>query len=306
MSYLLITTCTSKKRSSKSLPICASDLERGPQSVVVNSLLDHLSKATPILPAVDLYSSRSVFIMKKLLYSNNSRLFFISAGLGLISSDTIVPNYNITASQGNDKSSIKSVINGSFSPTKWWEGINPAQYNPLSNLINVAKEERILLALSKSYLDLIRDDIERICDNALPKVRFFGIKNSPIKKINKYILPYDSRLNGPKSPIPGTMADFPQRCIMHYCNNIQHEEIEKERNSVQQIMQGLPYPNRPKRITLSDDEVHKKIRKRITEKNYTKSSLLRFFRDSLNIACEQNRFFRAFDRIKEEMSRENT
>ncbi len=40
--------------------------------------------------------------------------------------------------------------------------------------------------------------------------------------LRTFVLGYDERLDGPKSPLPGTKADFAQRALhhFHFCNSV--------------------------------------------------------------------------------------
>ena len=160
MKIILITTCTNRK-SSKDLDVLeASKLPTGDQSTVLTAWMSALANKSGMLPIKKLYVSRSASEMRKLASALIAPLYFISAGLGLVHSETIRPNYDLTIIRNGTNSIEDKVTVGDFSTTKWWAGIN--QGNSISELVSRNPDKIVICALSSAYFRMIREDLESI------------------------------------------------------------------------------------------------------------------------------------------------
>ena len=291
-----ITTCSARKKNGSATPVSVKELTPGTQADILRRWKKLIGSSTHQKPIWDIYAGRAILEMKKLSQNHNASLSIISAGLGLVDSAERKPLYDLTVSNESSSSVVPKISVGKFSLKNWWIGINGNTPSPIANNIQNAENTLFVIVLSARYFDLVRHDLEMISPEALKRIRIVGIKpqsNSPLKST---ILPYDDRLNGPDSPIPGTLSDFPQRCAMHYMQNIYTGGTLREDNErVAHCMKSLAWPVRTTGKKMEDEQLISIIADAIKETSLPKTKLLKHFRHTLKIACEQKRFADLFD-----------
>ena len=117
-----------------------------------------------------------------------------------------------------------------------------------------------------------------------------GVTIEPESKLYQSVLPYDHRFNGPDSPIPGTLSDYPQRCASHYARTVLLKTgLRDDINFVKTLMDKLRPPTQNKRKRASDSEILEIMKKRLKQGYITSTGMLKFLRGDLYIACEQKR-----------------
>ena len=286
-----ITTCSARKKKNGIKPVSATKLAPGPQNDILKNWQNLIADSPHSTPVWDIYAGRSICEMKRLSRSNNAPLFIISAGLGLIESSEEKPVYDLTVSGKGSSSVTSKVTNDKFSPKDWWTGINRGKKSPISNTIHKFQGTLFVVALSSQYYDLVKHDLESISLETLQRVRIVGIRPQPKSILAPSILPYDDRLNGPDSPIPGTLSDFPQRCAVHYMNHIHltGDRID-DSSMVAQCMNSLTWPVRTTGERIDDEKLIRIIADAIQETGLPKTRLLKHLRHNLKVACEQKRF----------------
>ena len=293
---IIISTCSGRKSASKGHSVDVANIPSGEQEAVLCSWKDALSRSSFINPVKDIYSGRSASEMKKISEDLQIPLYFISAGLGLVKSEDLRPHYDLTVSGNGNSSVLAKISKGVFSPTDWWSGINAPVKWPLSELVRKNSDSLIVCALSSNYFKMIRCDLEKLKYDDLKRVRIVGIKPDTSSPLNLSILPYDHRFNGEDSPIPGTLSDYAQRCAVHYIKCIgPNMNLEEDRIKILNKMKSLKYATRKSNLKFSDSDLIHKIVKNIEKIGTGKSKMLRFFRDSLGVACEQKRFSSLYD-----------
>jgi hypothetical protein len=232
--------------------------------------------------------------------------FVISAGLGLVNGNDLVPNYNLTIATGT----VNSILKGSdFSALQWWEAINRrrnATATPVSDLILRKKSGLILIGISKPYLSLISAELESLTDKQLVNTRLIGpISGAGLsEKLKKILMPYNHNFDGPDSPNPGTKADFAQRVFKHFVESVLTEtpngSLSQHRDQVTIKIESMkPAKLQFDRLKLTDEEVVAKIKEFWEVCNGASGTTLRYLRDQ-GFACEQSRFARIFREVKQE------
>ena len=80
--------------------------------------------------------------------------------------------------------------------------------------------EPILIALPSPYLTMIEPEIEQLPPRALSRTRIFTGQSFRFRddSLKSHLMPYDARLDGPDSPVPGTATDFASRALRDFAN----------------------------------------------------------------------------------------
>lgn len=234
------------------------------------------------------------------------RLFILSAGLGFISEDAIVPSYSLTVSKTSEDSIQARCNDGSFSPEMWWKLLNlefGAQY-PIRKLISANPRGLWLFALSKSYLELVVSDLDQLSDRQLERVRIVGpqVNRGTHRILDACLLEVDSRLNGPDSPIVGTQGDFAQRAARYAYEEVikgnPGGDIKAHRRAMSRRVSGWRLPKKYKRQPMSDESIMRKISSLWKAAEGRSGRMLRLLRDQEQIACEQGRFKSLFKQVQ--------
>jgi len=307
MSVVLITSCSNRKSLPPENRLQAADLPQGSLKTVASQWHNRLKTHHCTTPARELYNGRGTLEAKKAAKASHASHWFISAGLGLVSADEKVPAYDLTVS-GNSANQISQKISeGPFDSQAWWSELGQLNRPSLTlpHLISKKKNSLVVIAIPSNYLLMVLKDLEALSTDDLMHLRIIGPPKSSVPEhLQLNWLPYDSRLDSKKSPIPGTRSDFPQRAARHFLENIwptsKQANAEKHIELVTKSLSGLPYPDTPRRQPLSDEMILKKIRKLWSQAEGQSSRMLRMLRDNENIACEQGRFRNLFNQIKQQ------
>jgi len=297
MKVTLITSCSNRKSIPEKNRVSSAQLSEGSLTNVANSWKILLKDQSPKISASELYKGRGFLEATRAVTKLNADHWVISAGLGLIKTDQKVPGYDLTVS-GNGTTSIrKRITSGDFSSQAWWKEINHkgVEKNSLAGLISRSPETLFIFAIPNNYFYMIITDLGALTPKELENVRIIGPTKKAIPDQFKALcLPYDERLDGPKSPIRGTRSDFPQRSVHHFAEYIfpksKSGSAKKHAGLVSSSMEKMEYPCIPLRDKKTDPEILALI-----DKNWEKASgytgrLLRILRDDELVACEQGRF----------------
>ncbi len=302
MNSLIITSCTNRKTIAASDELCARNLAAGNMDTVVAAWAPKVKCAAKVRIARDMYCGRAFIEAKTSQLTLGAEMWIISAGLGLIKSDSMIASYNLTASK-----SVKDCISNiaeDFSPNEWWSKLLSAfgQVSVNESLTN-NNFDRIFAALPEGYLKLIEADLLKLSDRHLKKIRIFGPRNIEKfeERLQKQIMPYDDRLEGPNSPLPGTRIDFAQRALRHFVEQISDridQSTEEDYANVLRALEPLKQPRKIKRTSKSDKEICELILGFWEKSDGKSGKALRILRDECQIACEQGRFAALFRSVK--------
>ncbi len=307
MSYLVITNCTGRKSIAPS-----SSLKKSPKISKVSQIQDAAnswaetvwSNETKI-EAQDLYQGRTIVDTKSVQEYLNADVYVISAGLGLVNFEDLIPSYELTVNENSQFS--KSLKRFGHTNQDWWAALNKSlkkTSNPISRLLAKNNYKRILISLPSSYLKMISDDLWGADPRQLQKVLIFtspyGATFIP-ERWQLLGLPYDESLEDPTSGYSGTRSDFPQRAMKHFVKEIgmPNESLPKIIKQLNARLSKLKKPVAPNRIKISDSELIKLINKNWGKFDGQTSKLLRFLRDEALVSCEQSRFQKICSQIRE-------
>ena len=300
MRTLILTNCTNRKRSAGGDAAQFRDIASGGLSRVVAQWGRTLEAPAERAPARDVYCGRSFAEALSASAHAGAELRVVSAGLGLVPADIGIPTYSATISPGSEDSILAKMVG--VTASAWWDDL--VKESRFSKTTGPGEFDRIWVALSGPYLDMIRHTLEGWVSEGFEGLRIFGKPTVLPNDLIPFAMPYDDRLNDPTGPIPGTEGDFAQRALAHFSKLAVRDRltsIEEDFVTVQSSLFGLTAPQKPNRQPKTDPEIRTIIRTEARSIGWSSSKMLRHLRDKLDIACEQKRFQKLF---KAEMSGE--
>lgn len=273
--------------------------------VVAKKWLSRLEKASEQVSARDTYCGRGFRDAEGSAEILQCPLYVVSAGLGIVRSDKLIPSYNLTVGPGSINS-VRNKVSGSFSPSEWWTKVvtkNPFGLS-LKTILARHPDGLILLALSRPYIELLQDELEACTKRQRQRFRFFGKGSNPglTTTFDNNWMPYDDRLDSIGPGYSGTQTDFAQRALHHFVVEILRTSPngtpDNHHSLVLKTLSNFRKREFPNRNRLGDEEISKIIRKHWKQGKGHSSALLRIIRRELNIACEQGRFRILYHAVK--------
>ncbi len=307
MNMIIVTTCSNRKRFKPSQDLKARNLAYDDLCNVAQDWSKRTEVATEKVLAGDLYCGRGFREAEIAAKYLGQKPWVISAGLGVLCHDTLVPAYDLTLSRSSDDCVFK-YVKGKKSPSDWWEAMALQRQtpNPLSRLVKNNPNTMILIACSGAYTNLIANDLLSLPEEDLLRIRIFGPQNldKTPEKIRSLIMPYDARFDGPNSPLPGTKADFSQRVLRYFVettaqttNNIY--DPKHHATLVEELQANWRPIEKIDREKKTDEEILGIIESLWMQAQGSSAKMLRILRDQEKIACEQGRFAALFRVAKE-------
>lgn len=308
MRLTVVTTCTDRKKFPVPAKLDASTLPVGSQSTLAEVWQKRVGAASTAGPAINVYSGRSfqeaVFAAK----ACEGDLRIISGGLGLVRGDEAIPSYSLSLVPKSAEFVGSRLAGGPFEASRWWREVQRSKSpSPLAKVLKRDSDATIVIGISKAYLPLISEDLESLSDDQLDRLRLIGlsIKRSCPPRLQRCVLPYDHRLDGPDSPIPGTRGDFASRAMRHFAESIfpaqRSGSIKAHKSAVTRALGDWRVPKFLSRPSRTDDEIVDLIKKGWDAIEGQSSRGLRFLRDTKKVACEQGRFRTLFQRAAREV-----
>ncbi|WP_107676152.1 hypothetical protein [Agrobacterium sp. LAD9] len=300
--HAIITACTNGKHHDADMRTTARDLPDGSLGDVSAEWKSRISLAPKVAVAKDLYSGRSFSLAMSAAARVKAKPYVISAGLGFLESEQQVPAYNLTVSPGAADCVLQH-IKPKASGADWWQTLIDlddvrATLNSIDGLI--------LVAVGSAYLRMLEPVLLSLPDDSLERLRIFaGAANSTTSmRLGAQILPYDARLDGPQSPIPGTKIDFASRALYHFVTTVLQDQpngkVVSQAKQVETIMSTWTRPSVSVGTRRSDADIKTLLRQHWDRTGGSTTKLLRVLRDELAIACEQKRFARLAGQVRSE------
>jgi hypothetical protein len=302
LNWKIVTNCSSIKRW-QGTPI-TPDTRAKTIEELSDSWIKNLSKSKNVKKASDTYGGRSFVEAKNASELIGADMFIISAGLGLISSENLIPHYSLTTALG--KGSISNWLKSNqLKSTDWWSILNKKlnQKNSISQLVKESKG--VILALPSTYLELIKEELNNLDKPDTSKIYIitseFGRKLLK-ESLQERCLPYDERLDG-SALYKGTRNDFPQRSLKHFVSETDFEvkKIDELKIDINRYLKKLKKPVIPKRKKIDDEKIIILIKKNWSKCNGRREGIHRHLRDKLLVACEQNRFGALWNKVRADL-----
>ena len=299
---IYLTSCTNRKRAKHAANLSAESLPQGSLGEVATDWCERIKSAISTMSALELYCGRAFSEARIAWGIVGTKPYVISAGLGLLPAENLVPSYNLTTTPRSENSIAARITEDNFKPSQWWNALTErlGQANPIATLVRKTDDALFIIAASMPYAALIESDLSSLSEAELERVRIIGIRRMGTlnSKLRDCVMPYDDRFDGVGSPIPGTRGDFPQRAGRHFVETViakaplgsRKEHCEE----VRQALAGLPRPKTVARATRTDSEIIELIEAHWDRASGRSGRMLRILRDDLLIACEQSRFKHLF------------
>ena len=304
MKVAIITNCSKRKKQKAPQGLMATNLKPGTLGQVSNEWAKNVNESTlSEFAAKDQYVGRSFKEVKKIEQVQKFDWYIISAGLGLIPSEKEIPSYDLTITNGSSNSIVQKLkCNSGISD--WWKKVNEVFEQgsfPIAELIDQNKDTLFLIALTKSYFNMISVELNKIHDNSY--IRLFGYidSNNLDPSIKRFFLPYNSSFDGPDSENIGIKNDFPRRVMRHYVEQVitqlDEPDFEKEAKIVEEYLSIKAPPIKLNNKKFADEYIIGKIKEYNRETYPSHRKLLKHFRHELGIACEESRFKTLFREV---------
>jgi hypothetical protein len=291
----IVTNCTSRKKFLGGSVLAPTPSRDGDINATATNWIASASTASPRCPAAELYQGRSFQDALSASSLAGAQLGVVSAGFGLVPATAALPHYNLTVSDGSGSIKHWLSVHGHTS-ADWWTALTHGwqQGTPLAHLVASPDACVILLALPSTYLAMIRNELAAVSKDGASRLRIFtsstGARLLP-EQLLPATMPYDERLES-IAGFAGTKADFPQRALRHFIEVLQGHRVSSRVGArlVDQALGTQPQPTRPVRTKASDDEIAELLKAQWASLGGSSTKLLRYLRDTANVACEQGRF----------------
>src|SRR5262245_11554587 len=307
---VVISNCTRRKRLAPSPKLCARTLPCGPLDEIGKEWLARLATENSRSSVASLYGGRAFTEAAAAARKVQASFFLISAGVGCVEWQDQVPSYSLTIAAGNSDS-ILPHLSDVRSARAWWEFI--ARSSRISRRLaeileaDAARGGLLLIALPLAYADMIQGELLALSPRAVCRLRFFT--SGPIEtldsRLRPFVMPYDSRLDGPDSKVRGTRSDFASRALRDFAEailtNQPNAAADAHREEVLKRLSAWRQPLVPKRLRMTDDDLLIAMRTNWARGGESASRMLRLFRDELGIACEQARLKTLFGQLQHEL-----
>ncbi len=174
MKTVIITNCTNRKRLDGLQPVVLKDECYSSIAAMAKAWKGQIDERPTTLMASSLYVGRSVSDARRVATKLDAKLMFASTGLGLIDGDQRCPPYNLTVAQ-DPNSIIPRLEKLGVCASDWWEAVNVTQSkgSALADLVSQPDIDLVLIALSSNYVQLIGEDLGKIRDTQIDKLRIF-------------------------------------------------------------------------------------------------------------------------------------
>ena len=309
MLAVVVTSCSNRKRRPAVPRLEASNLPSGSSIDVAHEWAARLAVADDRTPAKRLYCGRSFQEAVQAAARAQAPLYVVSAGLGLIAADALIPSYSLTIAP-HSADNILTKIGGRLTG-EWWREIG--RCSPLATSVAAIAarlpQVPILIALPNLYFRMVQNELLSLPGEARSRLRLFSrrVAGELDAAVGRFIMPYDDRLDGHDSIWRGTQADFAARAMRHFVETILAADpdasAEVHAHAVQAALADWTRTPVPRRPRLADDAIRALIGTYWDVAEGRSSRLLRLLRDNLSVACEQGRFRDLFHQVKRE--REN-
>lgn len=307
LKLLVLIPCADRKRIRPPEMLLARNLPNGSAVEVAEEWATRLSLQCRQADHSMVYCGRAYLEAAKAAKILSSELVVISAGLGLVRQDHPIPSYSLTVAPSGEDAVLRKITEGQSGPGVWWRALRESRTASfgVNDLLRESSDVLVLISLSASYAKLIGEELSAVSDKDVGRLRIFGagINEHLPRRLSSSVMPYDMRLNGPNSPITGTMSDFSSRALRHYADCLASGMIDgaspqNDGAVLSDVMKNWERPEIPVRMRMTDEKVVDFILDNWSATGGRSGVSLRLLRDSGH-ACEQGRFRDLFKVAKE-------
>lgn len=254
-----------------------------------------------LTPAGRLYVGRSVSDAHWVANELRAPLHVVSAGYGLLDARDEIAPYDLTVA--GPRSPFRRVLDQHGSTVAdWWRHL--CRGRGFRDLLTRYPHAVVLVALPSTYLEMVSEDLSLCSADQIARLRVFTSRaghNVLPTNLAKVAMPYDDRLEAVPG-YAGTQADFPQRAMRHFVEQLQAQwfKLEKSKNVVEESLAQHQKPEKIRRLRVDDEKIKDLIRRQWKKVGGRSAELLRYLRDDAGVACEQKRFAQLCGLIRHE------
>ncbi|BEU01898.1 hypothetical protein OAG1_06980 [Agarivorans sp. OAG1] len=298
----LLVPCSAQKTNPASKKMCISTHKTPDLNQSLNAWSIAFNQTPERYSSSSLYTGQAFKFAKKLAKENEFKLSILSAGFGLVESNTNLPCYNAT---------FASNVNRVPSPHPvWWSSVCDTHLPgiSISKYVAAHPEERFVFCLSKEYINAVQEDLRHTLDSqALNSEKIIIITSS----IPRTLQPFKSQfvkvsrniLNHPKAKECGLALT--DRNIIYIATYLFVEQLRLTKASFNGIIQtltkdlrSLSAPKRPIRVKRDNSFILTFIEKELDKHHDASQTLLfKLYKEEGN-ACADTRFRSLYHKIK--------
>jgi hypothetical protein len=249
------------------------------------------------MAAGELYSGRGFRDTYAACARLGSRLAVVSAGLGIVGVEERVPAYGLTVSSGHrDSIQERCMASARGTAADWWRYLSIyGQRRGLAAYLSECDGTLVVIAVPSAYLYMLAEEIASLGKRDLSRLRIVGPKSVAglPDALHEIVMPYDSRLNGPDTPVRGTELDFPHRAAISFLKLVRQDKkpdsAAGHARRVRLSLSKLRPVKKHNRRRMPDARVRAVI-KRLKGQTNSMATGLKLLRNHYRIACEQQRF----------------
>lgn len=302
MQLIIAVNCTSKKTATAGKDLCARNLGRGEVAQLAKEWRSRVDGAcAQQVPARELYSGRAFALAGKTAERAGADLYVLSAGMGLVKQDALMPPYNLSVAPGTDDCILQRARGESFTASQWWAALHEAQgTRPLVNLLSQSPKAMLVLAATRPYIEMVEEELMSLTAVQMSRLRIVGptrVDGLP-ELLRPSVMPYDDRLNDADLGLQGTRFDFAARALTHFVGLVGGDErIQSPQDHAKRVRLSLARRQAPERLQREriDAEALRRHVRMLKKAGESKTSALAKLRKDLGYACEQQRFSSAWE-----------
>lgn len=308
----IVVNCSKRKRVASIANLAAQSLARGSLDEVIRRWNERVTVSERCIEAGRLYLGRQFHEALQAKITLNAEMLIVSAGLGVLRLTDRVPSYSLTVAPGSSDSILERVED-EVTAADWWTALTqkPHQFRSLDAMLADSSDADglILIALPSPYLRMLEHELEQFPPQRRAQTRIFTGPSYRFRdaRLDRLLMPYDARLDGPNSSSPGTAADFASRALRDFTTFVlplqQGETCEVHAAAVLSRLSNWKAATRPERSRRSDEELMDIIRANWSTAGGSASRMLRRIRSELGLACEQGRMRELHAAVQKDMEK---
>lgn len=302
MQLIVVVNCTSKKTAAAGEGLCARNLERGDVAYLAKEWRSRVEGASAQqVPARELYSGRAFALASNMAERAGADLYVLSAGMGFVKQDALIPPYNLSVAPGTDDCILLRAGGEPFTASQWWAALHETQgARPLVDLLSQRPNAMLILAATGPYIKMVEAELASLTATQISRLRIVGPTraNGLPEILRPSVMPYDDRLNDADLGLQGTRFDFAARALSHFVGLVGcNERIQSPQDDAKRVRLSLAKHQAPERLQRERIDAaalqrHVRMLKKAGE---SKTSALAKLRKDLGYACEQQRFSSAWE-----------
>jgi hypothetical protein len=302
MQLIIAVNCTSRKTAKAGRSLSARDLGRGEVAQLAREWRSRVQNSdAKAVPARELYSGRAFALASRTAESAGADLYVLSAGMGFVKQDTLVPPYNLSVAPDTDDCILARSRAERFTASEWWAALHDApRARPMAKLLSDRPKAMLVLAATRPYIEMVEDELTSLTAAQVTRLRIVGpTRASALPEfLQASVMPYDDRLDDADLGLQGTRFDFAARALSHFVRLVGRDDsIQSPQDHAKRVRLSLSKRQAPERLDrerLDTATLRSHIRT-LKKAGESKTSALVKLRRNLGYACEQKRFFSAWE-----------